>query len=36
LQEPVAAYGVARPLPRGPLGMIESGVLGFFGSFGPP
>jgi hypothetical protein len=39
LQEPVAAYGVAdgpRPLPRGPLGMIESGVLGFLGGFGPP
>ncbi len=39
LQEPVAVYGVtdvSRPLPRGPLGMIESGVLGFLGGFGPP
>jgi hypothetical protein len=38
-QEPVAAYGVedvSRPLPRGPLGMIESGLLGFLGGFGPP
>jgi len=34
LQAPFAAYGVddgTRPLPRGPLGMIESGVLGFLG-----
>ena len=39
LREPIAAYGLAdgpRPLPRGPLGMMESGVLGFFGGFGTP
>ncbi|CAL75844.1 hypothetical protein BRADO1984 [Bradyrhizobium sp. ORS 278] len=38
-QVPYGAYGavdVSRPLPRGPLGMIESGVLGFLGSFGSP
>jgi len=39
LQEAVAAYGVAdgpQSLPRGPLGMIESGLLGFLGGFGTP
>ncbi len=39
LQEPYAAYGVAdvsRPLPRGPLGMIESGLLGFLDGLGAP
>ena len=38
LQTPYAAYGYgdgARPLPRGPLGMIESGVLGFLGVGAP-
>lgn len=38
LHEPIGPYGFeggARPLPRGPLGMLESGVLGFLGVGAP-